>query len=472
MRSFRFIARAMVCAAVVLLWVGFSSGQQPGWQAGVAASRITPEAPLWMAGYAARDHAAEGTLHDLWVKALALEDAAGHRAVVVTSDLLGFPRQMYETICEQLEKDCGLRRSQVMLTASHTHCGPVIGRSLSDCYPLDDDQRRLIDRYSQALEKTVIATAKRALGELAPATFWAGGGRTPFAVNRRNYRSQELPPIDQRTEKLEGPSDHSVPVLAIRSPDGRLRAVVFGYACHNTTLADYQWCGDYAGFAQLELEQKHAGAAAMFYAGCGADQNPLPRRSVDLCRQYGQMLAAAVDEALAAPMRRLEPRLATAFAFVRLDFQPPPAEEELNALAAGSNYRARWARRLLGEIERGEPLARSYPYPVQVWRLGTEQLWIALGGEVVVDYPLILKEKFGAEAWVAGYANDVMAYIPSHRVWEEGGYEAGAFEVYGLPSSGWAEGVEERIVACVTRLVGQLGGDASRQEVGGGDSRR
>ena len=82
-------------------------------------------------------------------------------------------------------------------------------------------------------------------------------------------------------------------------------------------------------------------------------------------------------------------------------------------------YIRRWATRLLKEINEGKPLARSYPYPVEVWRLGGKQLWIALGGEVVVDYDLRFKERYGADAWVTSYANDVMAYIPSLRVLRE-----------------------------------------------------
>jgi hypothetical protein len=111
---------------------------------------------------------------------------------------------------------------------------------------------------------------------------------------------------------------------------------------------------------------------------------------------------------------------------------------------------------LLKQVEQGKPFAKSYPYPVQAWKLGTEQLWISLGGEVVVDYSLRLKAEYGPRTWVTGYANDVMAYIPSQRVWQEGGYEAGAFSVYGLPTERWAEGIEERIAACVGRLVENL----------------
>lgn len=84
-----------------------------------------------------------------------------------------------------------------------------------------------------------------------------------------------------------------MPVLTVTRPDGKLAAILFGYACHPTTLNFRTWCGDYPGFAQLELEKNHPGAAAMFVNTCGGDQNPLPRRSVELCEKMGKCWRSA-----------------------------------------------------------------------------------------------------------------------------------------------------------------------------------
>ena len=80
-----------------------------------------------------------------------------------------------------------------------------------------------------------------------------------------------------------------------------------------------------------------------------------------------------------------------------------------------------------------------------------------MGGEVAVDYSLMFKKKYGPQTWVAGYTNDVMAYIPSRRIWEEGGYQAGAFEVYGLPAVRWTGEIENLLTASVDRLVERVG---------------
>jgi hypothetical protein len=343
-----------------------------------------------------------------------------------------------------------------MLTSSHTHSGPVLGTSLTDCYPLDQEQRNRIEQYSQWLEGTVVSTVAKALRQWSSARLYAGEGTTDFAVNRRNNPANEVPRLREAGE-LKGPWDHRVPVLAVRSEDGEWLSVVFGYACHNTTLAGYEWCGDYAGYAQLALEEKYPQTQAMFHSGCGADQNPLPRRSVDLCKNYGEMLATAVDEVLETEMRTLDSSLGTSFARIALDYGQQPTRSDLESLASTNDYRGRWAKRLLAQWDAGHAFDTAYRnYPIQVWRLGSAQWWIVMGGEVVVDYPLRFKECYGPDCWVTGYANDVMAYIPSKRIWEEGGYEAGAFSVYGLPAERWSPDIEERIVGCVERLVEKL----------------
>ena len=248
-------------------------------------------------------------------------------------------------------------------------------------------------------------------------------------------------------------------MLAVRDAGGDLLAAVFGYACHNTTLTFYKWCGDYAGFAQLALGRSHPGASAMCFTGCGGDQNPVPRRRVELCEKYGRLLAEAVEKVLASPMREIAPRLRTAFDFVTLDFERNPTRKELEeATRSPRAVLSRWGKRLLKSLDEGGKFEKNYPYPVQVWRLGDEQLWISLGAEAVVDYSLRFKKEYGPRTWVGGYTHTQVAYIPSQRVWEEGGYEGGNIYEYGHPAQRWADGVEERVAATVSRLVRSVRG--------------
>jgi neutral ceramidase len=427
------------------------------WKAGVAKADITPTQELWLAGYATRTKPADGKVMELWAKVLALEDAAGHRAIILTSDTLGIPQNIYLHTLAALQQKFDLRPEQVVLSASHTHCGPVLRNSLYDAYPLDEKQRAAIESYSVLFESNLVQTVGEAIKNLSPASVRAGSGQAGFAVNRRNNTEGRVPVLIQQGA-LKGPIDHSVPVLTVSDAEGKMKAILFGYACHNTTMSFNKWSGDYSGFAQLALEKSHPSATAMFFMGCGGDQNPLPRGRLELAERYGNMLAAAVEEALLSPVKELKPEIKTKMELAALDLGPAPTEAELETMKAGTNASPkRWATHLLAQLKEGKAYMRTYPYPLQVWQLGGAQTLITMGGEPVVDYALKFKKEFGENIWVAGYCNDVMTYIPSLRVLKEGGYEGGkAMIPYGMPALRWADDVEDRITASARRLMAQV----------------
>ncbi|RPI81566.1 MAG: hypothetical protein EHM42_10450, partial [Planctomycetaceae bacterium] len=403
------------------------------WQAGFARRKITPERPMWMSGYAGRDHAAEGTLIDLWAKAVALQDSRGERVVLVGLDLVGIDRDLSVAVCETLQKTHGLKRSQIALNCSHTHTGPVVGRNLMTMYTLDPTQAQLVADYTHDLEEKIVAAVGDALAALAPARLAWGSGHCTVAVNRRNNVETDVARL-RAQGLLKGPVDYDVPVLSIRRPDGGLAGVIFGYACHATVLPIFRWSGDYPGYAQLALEEAHPGATAIFFAGCGGDQNPLPRRlptpptpqageeyGVSRAEEYGRTLARSVDAVLNGHMPALTGALQSTYREVDLAFDKLPTREEIEKESKSDNkYAVSRAKMLLGLLDGGKPLAPAYPYPVQFWKLGSEVKLVTLGGEVVIDYAVRLKQELGGKTvWVAGYSNDVMAYIPSLRVLKE-----------------------------------------------------
>ncbi len=437
--------------------LGSVSAADSPWKAGVAKVAVTPVEPMWMAGYASRTRPADGKLTELWAKALVLEDQDGNRGVVVTLDLVGIDRELSQALCDSLKVQYGLQREQIVICTSHTHSGPVVGSNLAPLHYLllDETQRQAVDAWVATFQMQVVAVVGEAIGKLAPSELTWGSGTTTLAVNRRNNPAAEAP--QWRTEgKLLGPSDHDVPVLAVRDAEGNLTAVLFGYACHATTLSGYQWSGDYPGYAQIDLEQEHPGCVALFFAGCGADQNPLPRDTVELARHYGQRLATAVDSVLlTSHMHAVAGTLRTTYAEIDLPLDTLPTREAIELNSKSENrYEGARATMLLEQIDDGVPLSQTYPYPVSAWSIGDDLQFVTLGGEVVVDYAIRLKSELaGTRTWVAGYANDVMAYIPSRRVLGEGGYEGGGATVYyGLPTV-WSPEIENNIANEVHRQV-------------------
>lgn len=460
------LRRAFVSAvtlATLALLTGCATRTTPAsatWQAGTARENITPPAGLWMTGYASRDKPAEGKAQDLWVKALAVADPAGNRGVLLTLDLCGISRQVSDTVAAALARSHGLPRSAVMTNVSHTHCSPQLEGNLRGIQVLPPDGVAKSIAYTRELEQKMIRAATAALASLAPVTLQWGGDEATFGFNRRENPEKDVVAL-RAAGKLKGPFDPRVPVLAVRTTAGELRALLISYACHNTTLSFYQWHGDYAGAAMAELERRHPGATVLFAIGCGADINPGPRRELAHVESHGRALADAADRALAKPMSSVSGRLGTAFEDITLEFARRPTEAQLREAEEKSQpnqgmHRA-WAASVRDLIRtRGDKLL-EYDYPIQAWRLG-DLSWVALGGEVVVDYALRLRREAGERVWVFGYSTDVMAYIPSERVLKEGRYEGETSMIpYGQPGP-WAPGLEEKIITKTHDLLRRAGG--------------
>ena len=442
-------AKALRCLFSAALLLAPCAMQQPAraettWQAGAAKININPTEPVWLAGYGGRERPVSKVIHDIHAKAVALKDQTGQTSVLVTADLLGFTARMAKTIRERAKQKYGLARDRIAFNASHTHSAPVTGNMLRPAYLMKPKDEPPVQRYTAKIIDQAVELIGQAIDDLAPAELSFEQSLAGFAVNRRRARSGK--------RHYPSPVDHDVPVLVVKTVDGKIKAIVFGYACHATVLSGYEINGDWPGYAQ---EKAYPGAIALFVAGCGADANPLPRRSVDLAQRYGETLAFAVGQVVDGKRKPVRGPLKTAFEHVPIAFQSPPTREELEGrLKTETGSRKRHAQFLLDKLNRDGKLPTEYPYPLQVWQFGDDLTFIHMAGEVVVDYSLRFKGAYGWEnTWVAGYSNDVFAYIPSVRILKEGGYEGGGAMIgYGQPRP-FTAAVEQVIADKVDELV-------------------
>jgi len=435
-------------------------GKPGSLRAGVARIVITPGLPMWLTGYAGRDNPANGVLHDLWAKALALEESPGHRIVIVTTDLLGLSHDILEQVTHQVDSLYGIKRDQLLLNSSHTHSGPMIWPCVDVIYDFSPEDQRRVSLYSDTLTARLVKVIGMALDKLAPAQLYTGHGTADFAINRRN------------AIHADGPVDHDVPVLKVVTAHGKTEAILFGYACHNTTLVEdnYLINGDYAGFAQLALEEEYPGAQAMFLMGCAGDQNPAPRGTVELARSHGKSLADAVQKVLAAKMQPVQAPIRTAYTTIDLPFRPFDPGVYRREIAGSNKYLQRRARLMLEAYNRGWT-PHHLTYPVQAVRFNNDLTILALSDEVVVDYSLSAKKEFAGEnLFVSGYSSEVMCYIPSLRVLREGGYEADENMIYyGFPGPfaaahcAFLRAGALRLDSLVVRRIGRIAFPASSE---------
>jgi hypothetical protein len=444
----------MLTCLALFLGAGPAAAAEPEWKAGLAQVKITPERPVRMSGYAGRTKPFEKVAADLFVKALVLEDRDGHRGVLVTSDLLGFPADVAEPICERVGKKTGLKREQILLNSAHTHAGPALSLKA----PAKDDAGsgealRTVE-YTRELQDKVVEVIVRAAERLEPARLAMGSGVIDFAMNRREFTPDGvILGVNPR-----GLADRSVPVLRVEGADGKPRAILFGAATHNTTLGgdNYQVCGDYAGFAQAYVQERYPNVQAMFMLGCAGDSNPYPRGTMELARKHGETLGTEVCRILGGKLRPVGGPLSIAFDRIDLPLQPAPPRAELQKLAAGRSPKSWGAKEMLAALDRGEKPPTHYTCPITVWQFGQDLTLVGLSGEVVVDYVTMLEKALGPNRlWIAAYCNDVFGYLPSARVLAEGGYET-----RGLYSGGagfFDPGAEQVLVRHLRELAAKAG---------------
>ena len=399
------------------------------WMVGLATVCTTPDVPVWMHGYAceSRFHPFEGKLHDLHAKAMAIQDARGHVAVLITIDQCVIRAVEAKAVFDHITEVTGLDHSRVLLNFSHTHSGPIIGASDANRYPMTDAERQATLDYTETLTHKLADVVAAALASMAPARLSLGTGEADFVRNRRafdeegNYKGMAANP--------DGYTDPRVPVLRVDAPDGSPRALVFGLACHAVTLGadSLVLSGDYPGFAQQGLEEQFPGVQAMFVQGCGADANSHPRACPDQLewvQKQGASLADEVARVAAGPLRPIRGPLSTALTWTDLPLQQIP-RDKLQTMAEGPHWQSYNAKRMLELIDRGETPPTSYHAPLALWQFGDDLTLAGICGETVSGYGRLLEGMLGHDKlWVAGYCNEVFGYLPTAEIVAQGGYEA------------------------------------------------
>lgn len=410
------------------------------YEVGVAKVDITPDFPIRLNGFLMRKEESQGVRQQVWAKALAIGSDQEQPAVLITVDTLGIPAELTAEIARRVQKARDGQPIHLAITASHSHTAPMINGCAPNIFgePIPPDAQAHIDRYTQELTDKLETVALAALRDRRGATLHWGIGEVTFAKNRRDK---------------QGPFDHDLPLLVVRDPKGEVRAIYVSYACHCVTLSEPKIGGDWAGYAQQQIEKRYPHAVAMVSIGCAGDQNPssgVMGDRADLALGQGEEIAVEVDRLLAGRLRPVTGSLTVKRSEIPLDLQPSPSREKFEELAKQPTPIGYHARVQLAKLDRGERLRDHVDYPVHSWSFGDSLAMVFLAGEVVSEYGLRIKSELdGRKVWVNAYANACPCYIPSEKVLKVGGYEGGGAMIYYDQPSIFAPGLEQQIIDCV-----------------------
>ncbi len=411
---------------------------------GAARIDITPRAPIRLAGYAQRVARTWEVVRPLHARALAIGSGEADTVLLITMDLAKVTEEISDVVAEALWKKHRIERSRIALCATHTHTGPSL-RGMKLYKDVTAEDLAAVARYTEWLQDQLISVAGAALAARQPARLSWGEGRAGFAVNRRKIENGKWVGFGTVPD---GPADHTLPVMAAKDSQGNLLAAFVSYACHCTTLGGAAVIhSDWAGEAAMKVESSHPGAIALIGQGCGGDANPWPRGSAEAASTNGKEIAAEVERLLATSLRPLGPVTATRYRRIELPLDRvgfTDAQRKTVSVEAT----------VPTPVTAGWPSPSAVPYPVQTWIFGKDLAMVFLGGEVVSEYSLRLRREMAPERlWVNAYANSVPCYIPSKRMYPEGGYEV----ENSMLKQGWparlAIETEDRVIDTVRSLI-------------------
>lgn len=437
-------------------------------RAGAAAVEITPVVGTPMAGYYTA-RAMDGVHDVLYAKALVVEQD-GHRAALVVCDLISMPRGVTEEARKLIEQnDPGLPAERVMVSATHSHTGPVLP-SGSSRDPADDgngaDKAR---QYVATLPERIADAVRQATGKLAPAKASVGHGyEDRLSFNRRFFMKDGT--VGWNPGKLNpnivapaGPIDPDVPVVYFESHDGKPIATYVNFAMHLDTTGGLRASADYPfTLAKLLGQLKGPDMLTLFATGCCGDINHIdvksktPQQGYDEAARIGTILAGEVLKTYARlkPVATSSPQGKSELVKLDLPEIKPGEVEQARKVATtfGKNkptfLEQVQAYKVLDVARReGKPLEAE----VQIITLGDDLAFVALPGEIFVELGLAVKQQSPyPNTIIAELANGSVGYVPTFKAYAQGNYE--------VVSARCAAGSGEKLAETAVRLLKELKG--------------
>lgn len=389
---------------------------------GVAKVDITPTEAIHLAGYGHRKGLLEGVSSRLYLRANVFRqsvDGEDRLALLVEADIIWWGPERMAGIRKKLLDRYGIREEHIVLSASHTHGGPQTTTVFVDMLGLPDAA------YIEQLEEWLLQAVGQSLEVMEPVAVEQGSGICQVGINRRKW-------VDGAMIMAPNPDnyiDTNVEVFRFTTETGATKAVWMHYTCHPTVSSMNQVNSDYSGAAMEQLEETLGGGAVVsFLQGCCGETRPALYKedkfysgTEEDVKRLGRLLANEVAAVLARPMKSIPPGAISGRRLeVQLPYEALPSETEIAASAEVEGIPAQWSAKLQQNPQLLQP-----SIPLQISRLDIADglSFIAMDGEMVLEYSEKVKRLSGGRARALGYSNGMVGYVPTAKQVEEGGYE-------------------------------------------------
>jgi len=420
-------------------------------KAGFATTDITPREPVWLVGYGSRDHKSEGIYAPLEAGAVALSD--GKRSIVLlTADIIGYSLGFASEAKARIAEATGLLPGDVILTATHTHCAPYF----YEWAMVGEVEMEWAGYFMGRL----VEVACKALAGIKSARIEFSRGRSEFGVSRR------LPDGEGGIlfkPNHDGPMDRDLDTLWFNGEGDEILGSLTVYGCHTTCRGGFEIGPDYPGFFRQALSES-SGAPAFFSTGCAGNIRPnfysddggFRQAEVPEIAEAGKQMATDAWASRKDGQHVENVCIELVSDFHSLPYTELPNEQALEAAVESERVFDRlWGKHFLALAQQGR-LPETCPQEIQILKIGEDLRMIFLGGEVLTEIGIHLKEAFAPATTVTvAYSNGLIAYVPGKETYDLGGYEVNGSHTYFLRPAPFVKEVEDLIVAKTLAMAGR-----------------
>jgi hypothetical protein len=396
-----------------------------------ATADITPDSPLQLGGYVARETAFTAVADKLEANVLWLTGPKG-RTAFVTTDLLypGAPLRA------RLKELLGLGDDELFLAASHTHFAPMTSPGMR---ALGVPDAAYIERTAQR-----IAAAARSLAErMTPAQALFTSGVAAHAINRRlicwRLTRSGLTHGAGLGPNPGGDNDERITALRFTDAGGKTFALLWNYACHPTDFPGrLQVSADFPGVVRAKLRAIYGDVPVLFLQGFSGDTRPpFAGRKPGL---RGLIFRTLLGPQFRNPGRAewqgwadsLAARVAGIFA----------SDAKVLPLDGPHAARVTAPEETLGRGGDGSKPLTWHSVDCGGFRV------IGVNAEPVTAYRGLVEQRFVDKPLLtAGCIDQTHGYLPVDRMLPEGGYEVEGFRAYFEYRTRFAPGVQDAALA-------------------------
>ncbi|MDN4074420.1 neutral/alkaline non-lysosomal ceramidase N-terminal domain-containing protein [Fictibacillus terranigra] len=419
---------------------------------GTSKQEITPFQPVYLAGFSHRKEPFTEIKSKLYVRVFCfLDETNKNPSLLITADLIWWGSDLVSKLEKKIIEQFSIPAESIIFHATHNHSGPQTSKLFTSYLG------RYSDSYIAFLEKQLLSAIEAAKQNAEEVTVQRASSTADIGVNRRKAVNGKI----IMAPNPDGLVDNEVILVRFETLQQKTKALLIHYACHPTTTGNNYVSSEFPGTVLEEVEKRIGnGCIAGYLQGCCGDIRPalikgnaFYRGEEEDVERLGKRLASNVLNCFNENHWKevATSKLQTSTKVLHLNFEHLPSREFYDPSAFPEDLLMKEWCTIMNE--RFSAFEAGVPLKLHLMTFGEELSFLSMNAEMVTQYGLKLKEKYGGRIIPLPYSNGMIGYVPTAGQLSEGGYEANDSIYYFALPSPFSSSIENSINNAIDKLI-------------------